>query len=111
MHWNEIQIGIHPGTILQEALRKVIYNMCSKITLIKLLPHLPTNDWTPLQWRHNGRDGVSYHQPNDCLLKRLFRVRWKKASKLHVTGLCGGNSPVTGEFPAHRASNAENASI
>ena len=35
----------------------------------------------------------------------------KKLSKLHVTGLCVGNSPVTGEFPAQRASNAENVSI
>ena len=35
----------------------------------------------------------------------------KKTSKLHVTGLCEGNSPVTGEFPTQRASNAENASI
>ena len=32
----------------------------------------------------------------------------KKTSKLRVTGLCEGNSPVTGEFPAQRASNAEN---
>ena len=31
--------------------------------------------------------------------------------KLHVTGLCAGNSSVTGEFPAQKASNAENASI
>ena len=35
----------------------------------------------------------------------------KKTSKLRVTGLCAGNSPVTGEFPAQRASNAENVSI
>ena len=35
----------------------------------------------------------------------------KKTSKLCVTDLCEGNSPVTGEFPARRASNAENASI
>ena len=35
----------------------------------------------------------------------------KKTSKLHVTGLCEGNSPVTGEFPAQRASNTENVSI
>ena len=27
----------------------------------------------------------------------------KKTSKLRVTGLCEGNSPVTGEFPAQRA--------
>ena len=35
----------------------------------------------------------------------------KKTSKLCVTGLSEGNSPVTGEFPAHRASNAENVLI
>ena len=32
-------------------------------------------------------------------------------SKLRATGLCAGNSPGTGEFPAQRASNAENVSI
>ena len=41
----------------------------------------------------------------------LFRHRSKKTSKLHVTGLCEGNSPVTGEFTAQRASNTENVSI
>ena len=35
----------------------------------------------------------------------------KETSKFRVTGLCEGNSPVTGEFPAQRASNAENVSI
>ena len=64
-----------------------------------------------LQWRHNERDGVSNHQPHHCLLKRLFRYRLKKISKLRVTGLCAGNSTVTGEFPAKRASNEENVSI
>ena len=34
--------------------------------------------------------------------------RSKKTSKLRVTGLCAGNSPVAGEFPAQMASNAEN---
>ena len=64
-----------------------------------------------LQWRHNERDGVSNHQPHDCLLNRLFRRRSREASKLRATGLCEGNSPGTGEFPAQRASNAENVSI
>ena len=36
---------------------------------------------------------------------------YKKTSKLRVTGLCAGNSPGTGEFPAQRASNDENVSI
>ena len=56
-------------------------------------------------------DDVSNHQPHDCLPNGLFRRRSKKTSKLRVTGLCVGNSPVTGEFPAQRASNAENVSI
>ena len=34
-----------------------------------------------------------------------------KISKLCVTGLCAGNSPVTDEFPAQMASNAEIVSI
>ena len=37
--------------------------------------------------------------------------RLKKTSKLRVTGLCEGNSTVTGEFPVQRASNAENVSF
>ena len=64
-----------------------------------------------LLWCHNGLAGVSNHQPHDCLLNRLFGCRSKKTSKFHVTGLCVGNSPGTGEFPAQMASNAENASI
>ena len=64
-----------------------------------------------LQWRHNGRDSVSNHQPHDCLLNRLFRRRSKKISKPRVTGLCVGNSPGTGEFPAQMASYAEHFSI
>ena len=64
-----------------------------------------------LRWRQNGRDNVSNHQPRDCLLNRLFRRRSKKTSKLRVTGLCAGNSPGTGEFPAQMASYAENYSI
>ena len=64
-----------------------------------------------LQWRQNERDSVSNHQLHDCLLNRLFRRRSNETSKLRVTGLCAGNSPGTGEFPAQMASNAENVSI
>ena len=64
-----------------------------------------------LLWRHNGRDGISNHQPRGCLLNSLFGRTSKKTSKLRVTGLCAGNWPVTGEFPAQMASNAEDVSI
>ena len=64
-----------------------------------------------LQWRHNGLDSVSNHHPHHCLLSRSFGPRSKKTSKLRVTGLCAGNSPGTGEFPAQMASYAGNISI
>ena len=69
-----------------------------------------TRPWIALRWRH-GRDCVSNHQPHNCLLNRLFRRSTKKTPKLRVTGLCAGNSPGTGEFPAQMASHAGNVSI
>ena len=54
---------------------------------------------------------VSYITGFWIAYNRLFRRRSTKTSKLRVTGLCVGNSPVTGEFPAQRTSNAENVSI
>ena len=64
-----------------------------------------------LQWRHNGHDSASNHQPHNCLLNRLFGCRSKKTSKPRVTGLCAGNLAGTGDFPAQMASNAEHVSI
>ena len=43
-----------------------------------------------LLWRHNRRNGVSNHQPHDCLLNRLFRRRSKKTSKPRISGLLRG---------------------
>ena len=63
-----------------------------------------------LQWSHNERDGVSTGVSIVC-----STVCWgadkKKQHKLSVTDLCAGKSPVTGDFPAQMASNAENVSI
>ena len=59
-----------------------------------------TTPWMSVGWvfallrPHNGRDGVSNHQPHHRLLNRSFRRRSKKTSKLRITGLCAGNSPV-----------------
>ena len=49
-----------------------------------------------LQQRHNGRDGVSNHQPHDCLLNRLVKALIKETSKLRVIG------PLWGEFTGDR---------
>ena len=65
----------------------------------------------PLQWRHYERDGVSNHQPCDCLLNRLFNVQIKENIK------APRHWPLWGEFTGNRwithkrASNAENVSI
>ena len=64
-----------------------------------------------LRRRHNERDVVSNHQPHDGLLNRFIQAQIKEKVKFRVTGLCAGNSPVAGEFPAQRANNAENVSI
>ena len=69
------------------------------------------SDVLTLQWGHNEPNGVSNHRCLGGLLNRLFRRRSKKTSKLRVTGLCAGDSPMTSELPSKRASNAENASI
>ena len=67
------------------------------VTLITMTSQWPRHRSTP--------------QPHDCLLSRLYKRRSKETSKLRVTGLCAGNSPGTGEFPAQMASYAENVSI
>ena len=40
-----------------------------------------------------------------------YVIMSSKTSEPRITGLCEGNLPVTGEFFAQRASNAENVSI
>ena len=102
---NNFQWNIDPNTTtsIQE---NWFENIVGKMSSIFFWPQCAT-----LQWRHNGHNGVSNHQPYHCLLSCLFKPSLKKTSKLRVTGLCVGNSPVTGEFPAQMASNTENVSI
>ena len=104
---------INPLIELQSVCRELIF---SKIQKCIFWPNYFTS-WLSTwcsglswQWRHNGPDGVSNHQPHDCSLNHLFRRKWKKKSKLPVTGLCAGNSPVTSEFPTQKVSNAMTSS-
>ena len=62
-----------------------------------------------LQWRHNERDGVSNHQPHECLLDRLSKAQIKENIKAPRDWPLRGE--FTGGFPAQRASYAENISI
>ena len=106
-----------------------VFNQKGKFSFRKMYRKISSGIWRPfkagedkliiqscdqyytLRWRHNDHTGVSNHQPHGCFLNRLFRRKSKKTSKLRVTGLCAGNSPGTGEFPAQMASYAENVSI
>ena len=89
--------------------------------------------WMVYRWALPGICGFDFKEDihwkrhyNDAILSAmasqitsLTNVYWtaywsadkRKTSKLRVTGLCEGNSPVTGEFYVQRASNAENVSI
>ena len=96
--------------IIHLTMHVVLVSSCN-VTSVDWVCGTDLKEETALRWRHNELDGVSDHQPHDCLLNRLFGRRSKKTSKLRVTGLCAGNSPGTGEFPAQKASNAENVSI
>ena len=89
-------------------LNKINWSLSAKIEeIFNILAYLLMTGSLPVQWRHNGCHGVSNQQPHDCLLNCLFRCRLK-TPKLRATSLCAGNSPVTGKFPAQRASNGRN---
>ena len=79
----------------------LVHNMCGRC-LWQCVWSKVTIRGSTLQWRHNERDCVPNPRGIDCLLNHLFGHRSKKTYKLCVTGLCEGNSPVTGEFPAQR---------
>ena len=63
-----------------------------------------------LLWRPIGRNGVSNHQPCDCLPNRLFRRRLNKHQSSASWSLWG---EFTGDrwIPRTKVSNAENVSI
>ena len=75
-----------PLDIMQKLLWKISKNMCVAL-IIYILTHercvhtdyaygvVCVDTLLTLQWRHNGRDSVSNHQPHDCLLSGLFGRR------------------------------------
>ena len=73
--------------------------------------HFGSDIYHKIRWtdRPNARVNIHYSDvimgamasqiTNLTIVHRLFRRGTKKTSKLGVTGLCTGNSSVTGEFP------------
>ena len=111
------QNGIKLSTI-EPYVRNDLYEICEILFPLAICLCEQCSSTTHL-WNHRsitqtiitmtyyGRDGISNHQPYHCLLNRFFRRKSKKTSKLRDTGLCAGNSQMTGEFPAQMTSNAE----
>ena len=63
-----------------------------------------------LQWRHNGRESVSNHQPHD-FYSIVYSDADQRKHQRSASLAFAGNSPGTGEFPAQMASYVENVSI
>ena len=76
----------------------IINGACAllKNLLKSLMGNQALQEAIPLQWRHNGWDSVSNHQPPDCLLNRLFRHRFKE----NIKAPC--HWPLCGEFTGDR---------
>ena len=114
--WLQLTFRKHNGNIIQNLTMTYYVFFRNRIKLvpkwIRIIVVLVKSSllcclFDTLEGRHNQRVGVSNHQPHYCLLNLLSRRSSEKTSKLCVTGLCAENSPVTGEFPTQRASNAE----
>ena len=63
-------------------------------------------DRLPLQWRHNGHDSISNHQPHDCLLNRYSDADQRKhqssASLAFVRGIHWGPVNSLHKWPVTR---------
>ena len=79
---------------------ELVGNCCERLKIIM--------KYTNIQFCERLGHGWQFHPLYSTIYSGADQ---KKTSKLHVTGFCEGNSPVTGEFPAQRASNAENIPI
>ena len=54
-----------------------IFNTSGEYPRMHVWCQFGDSGWT-LLWSHNERDGVSNHQPHDCLLNRLFKAQIKE---------------------------------
>ena len=86
-----IEIGDGRGADVKW-LSAVLHVMEPRLDL--LVPHYVP--WKSLQWHHNERNGVSNHQPRDCLLDCLFKAQIKEIIKALR------HWPLWGEFTGDR---------
>ena len=96
---NGLSIGVYASFLLANT--PVPFVICNMNTIDILYNETlnyvksPYTICTPLQWRHNGHNGVSNHRHNDCLLNRLFKqIKYNIKVPRHW--------PLCGEFTGDR---------
>ena len=90
-------IAVEYITILDTIRKKKANNLFRLLWNQQRHPYLAPHDCKQLQSRHNGRNGVSNHQPHHCLLNNLFR---QAQIKENVKAL--RYWPLCGEFTGNR---------
>ena len=98
--------GIHLRAIFQPVpklilcmikLKIILINYCHRGQRVKYFgSSIIDRPWKSLQWRHNGRVGVSNHQPHDCLFNCLSKALIKENNK------APRHWPLCGEFTGGR---------
>ena len=101
--WNQRILGSVINTTERDCLMQCTRNKRCKAYNIR--------QGLSLHWRHNEHVGVSNHQPRGCLLNRLFRRRWKKASNIRLEGLEGPEDPHRRNSRFRRSRDHAHASI
>ena len=102
-------IGSAFGVVRRQPVQLFVLRNDSNTLMINLLWHIQLLAW------HNNDVIMSEMASEITSLKIVYSSVCsradKKTSKLSITGLCEGISPVTGEFLAQRTSNTNNISI
>ena len=116
MNWMAMCCWQDPSCINRatEEYRKCLEYISSRLRCVLIPPLYDETDvdwfitvFAPLQWRYNGRDSVSNHQPNDFYSTVNSDANLRKHQGSASLPLCG---EFTGD-PAQMASNAEKVSI
>ena len=111
--WPQIGCRESPHNVLfEQVVQRTLAHLVSNNTIVPL-----EQRWCylirilSLQWRHNGRDGVLNQQPSLTIVYSNVYSGADQRKHQSSASLAFVNSLVTGEFPAQKASNAEDASI
>ena len=98
-----LNIGCHMNCyIIIGCCVKTVDSISISTFIMNKVIRMTNNFHSALHWYHNDRDGISNHQPHNCLLNCVYSCRSKKKTKFHITGFCDGNSQVISEFPQHK---------